>query len=152
MLCSLSILNLFFASLLGNLERLSLMLLRKFRTTKDKVVIKPKRVGCPNATIKKDIKCFSCKKTGHMKRDSLNTNLGNHFDIGNKMVNLFLNYKIVGEFKLVDYLYSLCLASNNEYSCMNVENTMSKKSLVKKSLLCCGIKDWVTFLMNELIG
>ena len=54
------------------------------------------------------------------------------------MVNLFLNSKIVGEFKFVNSLYSLCLAPNNEYSCMHVENTVSKRSFIKeKSFLLC---------------
>ena len=67
------------------------------------------------------------------------------------MVNLFLNSKIVGEFKHGDSLYNLYLAPNNEYSFMNVENIVFKRFLLKKSLLYYGIKDWVTFLMKKLI-
>ena len=63
---------------------------------------------------------------------SIMDKLGYHFSIGNKMVNLFLNSKILGEFKLVDSLYSSCLAPNNEYNCMNIENTMSKRSFIKE--------------------
>ena len=48
------------------------------------------------------------------------------------MVNLFLNSKIVGEFKHVDSLYNLYLAPNNEYSCMHIENIVSKRFFIKE--------------------
>ena len=83
---------------------------------------------------------------------SIMDKLGYHFGIGNKIVNLFLNSKIVGEFKLVDSLYSLCLAPNNEYSCMNVENTVSKRTFIKEKSSLLWYKTLDHISNEKLIG
>ena len=52
--------------------------------------------------------------------------------IGHGIVDLSLNSNVVGNLELVDNLYKLSLAYNNEYNNMNVESVVPKRPLIKE--------------------